>query len=63
MKRRSIYTQEPVSEAGRTTGGNMLSMRTHYPAHVARALHALAERRPPWPEYVRERARILEANR
>ena len=46
---------------GQNTGGILPSMRPHYPASVARALHALAERRPPWPEYVRERARILEA--
>jgi hypothetical protein len=31
-----------------------------YPRHTAEALHALAERRLPWPEYLRERERILE---
>jgi hypothetical protein len=35
-------------------------LRPHYPARIARQLHDLAERRPPWAEYLRERARILE---
>jgi hypothetical protein len=41
-------------------GGSMPMLRPHYPARIARQLHDLAERRPPWAEYLRERARILE---
>ena len=47
----------------RKPGGGCFPTRPHYPHHVAQALHALAESQPPWPEYLRERARILEANR
>ena len=43
-------------------GGAMPMLRPHYPARIAKLLHALAERRPPWPEYLRERDRILEGN-
>ncbi len=42
-------------------GGLLPSVRPHYHPATASALHALAELRPPWPEYLRERQRILEA--
>ena len=49
------------ADAGPMRGGGILpSYRPTYPARIARQLHDLAERRPPWPEYLRERARILE---
>ena len=41
--------------------GMLPSLRPAYPAGVARALHDLAERRLPWPEFERERERILRA--
>ena len=43
-------------------GGGIFPMRTAYPQRIARALHALAERRPPWPQYLAERDRILEGH-
>ena len=46
----------------RPGGGNLPSLRPHYPQHIAQALHDLAERRPPWPDYLRERQRILEGH-
>jgi hypothetical protein len=61
MTRRSIYTHKPVLENGRSYGGAMLLMRTHYPARIARQLAELAESRPTPETYARERARILEA--
>ena len=42
-------------------GGILPSIRTTYPAHIARQLHALAESRPDPETYARERASILEA--
>jgi hypothetical protein len=46
-----------------TRGGGILpSFRPHYPARIARALHALAESRPDPETYARERKRILEAH-
>ena len=60
MSRRGLLGAA-TDRSDRRPGGGCFPMRPHYPHHVARALHELAERRPPWPEYVRERARILEA--
>lgn len=40
-------------------GGGCLPTRPHYPASVARALHALAESRPTPETYARKKARIL----
>ena len=44
---------------GRNQGGILPSYRTAYPAHIARALHALAQSNPTPTEYRTERARIL----
>ncbi len=48
---------------GQNTGGILPSLRTTYPAHIARALHALAESRPTPAHYAAERARILNYDR
>lgn len=54
----------PSADAGpERGGGTMPSLRPHYPQHVREALHALAEARPPWPEYLRLRRAILERAR
>ena len=52
-----------VDAAPERGGGTMPSLRTHYPLPVRQALHALAEARPPWPEYLRLRRAILERAR
>lgn len=52
----------PASAGHEARGGGILpTYRTHYPATIARQLHALAESRPTPAEYAREKARILEA--
>ena len=54
--RRRVRKAAPVIDR---PGGTLPSLRTTYPAPIARRLHELAESNPSPEVYYRERARIL----
>jgi len=60
MKRPNLFGPADDAQPPGHTGGLLPSLRTHYPLAVREALAALAEQRPPWPLYLRERERILK---